>query len=126
MERWFLRHGEPLASSPEEAAAFLARELAAAVPEGWCVERVGGVDLAWSIRRTPRAGSPMQDYGVQVTKGLDYVFLTHGNTDAGCLQLKDFLVHALVIDAASLRHFGMAACVEELLAKCEPNAWGLT
>ena len=128
MTSWLEHYGKPLAASAEEAAAFLTKELEAAVPDGWSVRRVEGRDLAWTIGKTGvSAGAPpMTDFGVQLTGGLDFVLFTHGNTDAGPLDLKDFLLQALVIDSASLRHFGVGRCLEHPMSGFEPNRWGYT
>jgi len=125
---WLDRLGEPLAPTREEAARYLRTELERAVPEGWMLRSVEGDGLAWSIVKTdiqPGEWSN-KEYGVRVSKSLDLVIFTHGNNDVGPLSLDHALLRSFVIDAAALRHFGMAESLEQVMTRCEPNEWGYT
>jgi hypothetical protein len=125
---WLERLGEPLARTREEAEAYITVELKRAVPEGWTVSRASGTRPGWIIRRqeVPSGEWPNQEYGVQLPGSLDYIIFTHGNNDIGGLSLHHALQTALVIDATSLRHFGMPACLQCLMAHYRPNEWGYT
>lgn len=125
---WLDRFGEPLGSTRDEAAHYVQAELEQAVPKGWAVRCVEGNPLAWTIVKTDlrSGGRTNREYGVRLSMGLDFLFFTHGNTDAGPFDLHHALLRSLVIDAASVRHFGMAACLEHLMSQYEPNAWGYT
>lgn len=124
---WLDRLGEPLAPTPEEAARFVQSELAT-LPKGWTLRRVQGDALAWTIVKTDiRSGEwPNKDYGVRVSKGLELVVFTHGNKDVGPVSLDQVLLRSLVIDACAVRQFGLAACLDCLMTRYEPNEWGYT
>jgi hypothetical protein len=125
---WLEKLGKPLAPTREEAEAYLSAELERAVPKGWTVHRVPGLRPTWIIKRqnVPPGEWSDQDYGVQLPGSLDCVIFTHGNNDIGCLGLHNLLQNALVIEAGALRHFGMAACLKQLMSRCRPNEWGYT
>jgi hypothetical protein len=125
---WLERLGEPLAKTREEAEAYLTAELERAVPRGWTVGRDSGARPGWIIRRqeVPSGEWSNQEYGVQVPASLDYVIFTHGNNDAGCYGLHHARQNALVIEAGALRHFGMPACLQYLMARHRPNEFGYT
>ena len=125
---WLEHLSEPLASTREEAARYIAEQLEQAVPEGWMVRYMGDHALAWTIAKVNiQPGEwPDKEYGVHLSRGLDSLSFTHGNKDNGPLSLHHVLLRSLVIDAASLRHFGMAACLEHLFSHYEPNEWGYT
>jgi hypothetical protein len=125
---WLERLGEPLARTREEAEAYITAELTRAAPTGWAVRRVPDRWLTWIIRRqeVPSSEWPNQAYGVQVAAGLDYIIFTHGNNDIGAFSLHHALQNGLVIEAAALRHYGMAACLHYLMSRCRPNEWGYT
>jgi hypothetical protein len=104
-------------------------ELERAVPEGWSVRPVeGGEPLAWTIvsAATGRGGGADVDYGVRVSAGLDLVSFTYENNDIGPLSLHHFLLNAMVVDAAALRHYGMSACLQYVMSRHKPNQWGYT
>ena len=125
---WLEHFGEPLASTREEAARYIQTELEAAVPKGWALRGVQGDALAWTIvKQDIRSGEwPTREYGVRVSKSLELLVFTHGNKDFGPLSLHHVLLRSLVIDAAAVRHFGLAACLEHLMSGYEPNEWGYT
>ena len=125
---WLERLGEPLAPTREEAVRYLETELKQALPTGWALHGVDCDPLAWTIvKRDLQSGEwPNKEYGVRVSKGLDLVVFTHGNKDVGPLSLHHVLLWSLVIDAASIRHFGLATCVKHLMSRYEPNEWGYT
>jgi hypothetical protein len=125
---WLERFGEPLAETRKEAEEYISAELERNVPAGWTVRQVEGRGLTWLIVPSgvaPGAWSD-QDYGVRVPDSLDLVMFTHGNNDIGPLSLQQVLQNTLVIEAAALRHFGMAACLKHLMSRCKPNQWGFT
>jgi hypothetical protein len=119
---------EPLAPTREEAVRYIQTELEAAVPKGWVLRSVEGDALAWTIVKTDiRSGEwPNREYGVRASKSLELLVFTHGNKDVGPLSLHHVLLRALVIDATAIRHFGLAACLEHLMTRYEPNQWGYT
>jgi hypothetical protein len=125
---WLQRLGQPLAATREEAEAYITAELERAVPRGWTVRRLPERRLGWTINRheVPSGEWPNQDYGVQLPDSLEFVIFTHGNNDVGYFGLYQALQNALVVEAAALRHFGMAACLQCLMARCRPNEWGYT
>ena len=125
---WLERFGEPLASTREEASRYVQSELEQAVPKGWEVRRAGGDALAWVIVKTDvQSGERAnKEYGIRLSEGLDFLFFTYGNKDVGPLALPHVLLRSLVIDAASVRHFGMMACLEHLMSHHDPNEWGYT
>jgi hypothetical protein len=125
---WLERLGEPLARTREEAEAYITAELERALPQGWTIRHVPGPRPAWILSRqeVPSGDWPNQDYGVQLPGSLDCVIFTHGNNDIGCFGLSQALQHALVIEAAALRQFGMVACLRHLMSRCQPNEWGYT
>ena len=125
---WLDRLGEPLASTREEAARYLQAQLEQAVPKGWAVRSVDDDPIAWVIVKIDIRSDEWanKEYGVRLSKALDFLFFTHGNRDVGPFGLRHALLRSLVIDAASVRHFGMAACLEHLMLECEPNEWGYT
>jgi len=125
---WLKRSGEPLAPTREEAARLIQAELEAAVPKGWVLRDIERDALAWSIVKIDIQSGEWanRDYGVRLSKGLELLIFTHGNKDVGPSSLHHVLLRSLVIDAAALRHFGLAACLEHLMARYEPNEWGYT
>jgi hypothetical protein len=125
---WIKRLGRPLCPSRAEAEQYLTSQLEQAVPPGWTVERIEGPRPAWRIARDeiPNGEWPNQEYGIELSAGLDLVVFTHGNNDVGPFELHHALQKALVIDSSALRAFGMAACIRHLLAECRPNEWGYT
>ncbi len=68
---------------------------------------------------------PQQNYGVKVSKGLDLVILTYGNSDAGAFNVSLVLQRAFVIEAVMLRAFGLRRCIARLMEE-RANTWGLT
>lgn len=125
---WLSKINEPFFRSKEEAEAFVSRELSSVIPEEWEIERSSNTHLDWVIRgRNPTSQEwQNQEYSVRITSGLDFVILTHGNTDVGPFGLQHALHNALVIEAVMLRRFSLAQCVEFLLRNCKPNEWGYT
>jgi hypothetical protein len=125
---WLERLGEPLAKTREEAEAYITAELERAVPSGWTVGRDSRTRPGWIISRqeVPSGEWSNQQYGVQLPASLECVIFTHGNNDIGCFGLHHALQNALIIEAAALRHFGMAACLQYLMSHCRPNEWGYT
>ena len=125
---WLERSGEPLASTREEAARYIRSEIDQAIPRGWMLRAVDGDTLAWSIVKSDiQPGEwPNREYGVRVSTGLDLLIFTYGNKDIGPLSLHHVVLQSLVIDVSALRHFGMAACLEHLMSRYEPNEWGYT
>ena len=125
---WLERLGEPLARTREEAEAYMTAELERALPQGWTIRLAPGPRLAWIISRqeVPSGEWHNQDYGVRLPGSLDCVIFTHGNNDIGCFGLHQAPQHALVVEAAALRHFGMAACLQYLMSRFRPNEWGYT
>jgi hypothetical protein len=125
---WLERLGEPLAKTREEAEAYITAELERAVPRGWTVSRGCGTRPGWIIARQeiPSGEWSNQEYGVELLGSLEYVIFTHDNNDIGCFGLHHALQNALVIEAAALRHFGMPACLQYLMARYRPNEWGYT
>jgi hypothetical protein len=124
---WMMHLGEPLAPTPEEAAHYIQAELEAAVPAGWVAGPVVGGTLEWTIsEKSRRLGRPESGYLVRLSPGLESVLFMHGNSSSGPLGLHHFLLRSLIIDAAALRHYGMAACLENLMTHYEPNDWAIT
>jgi hypothetical protein len=125
---WLQRLEEPLGKTREEAEAYLTTELERSVPRGWTVGRGDGTTQRWVITRQeiPSGEWSSQEYGVQLAGSLDYLVFTHGNNDIGGWGLHQALQNALVIEAAALRHFGMAACLQYLMSHYRPNEWGYT
>jgi hypothetical protein len=125
---WLERLGEPIASTRQAAEAFITAELERCVPKGWKITRVETRRLAWTIGPPLRkaAGYIHSDYGVRVPDSLDVIIFTHSNDDRGCFGLEQSILNALVVEAAALRHFGMAACLEYLMSLYRPNEWGYT
>lgn len=125
---WLEHIGEPLASTREEAAAFLRNELVKAAPDGWHVKPMDGDPQAWSLvlKTPPGESGIMVEYGVRLTSGLDLVVFTCENNDIGALSLHHFLLNGMTIDAAALRHYGVAACLEYFMSQHKPNRWGFT
>jgi len=68
----------------------------------------------------------LQDYGVWLSASMEFVIFTRGNDDAGTLGLRHALHSARVVESWNLRRFGMAACLQNVMAEHEPNQRGLT
>src|SRR5262245_39907627 len=119
MSSWIERMGEPLAPTGDEAARYIRTELERAMPVGWMLRWDAGEPLAWSIvKKDLEPGEwPNKDYAVRLSKSLELLIFTHGNNDVGPLSLHHVLPQSLVVDAAALRHFGMAACLEHLMTR---------
>jgi hypothetical protein len=117
-------HLAPLASTAEQAAAWVSGEIQRELPPGW---RVTGLD-----QRSPLHGeiaqlsSPLVCYGIRIPTGLDLLIFTWGNTDAGPLTIETATSRALVVDPFILREFGMGACLKQLFNNFPPNTYGLT
>ena len=121
-----LGSGLPLATSREDAEAFITAELNRAAPEGWSVVHYGGLRWAVVQSEVPEGEWVDEDYGVWVTDGLDFILFTHGNSDRGPFGLEQVLLNTLSIDAAALRHFGVPTCLTHVMSHCKTNTWGLT
>jgi hypothetical protein len=124
LRRW----REPVFPTSQDAERIITNQLRGAIPSGWRWTRCEGENLAWKIvKEQPSAGEwPNQDYRLFITRGLDYLILTHGNNDVGCVGLHHFLQQALVIETAALRGFDLAACLRHLRENYKPNEWGYT
>lgn len=128
--------GQPLRPTREEAAKYIATELARAVPEGWKVDTLPARGrslgpthpMSWRIARTriPKGEWPTQDYGVRLPGSLEFVVFTHGNNDKGPLSLGVCLEHATLVDTWTLERYGMRACLERIMSDFKPNEWGYT
>lgn len=125
---WLTNFNEPFFRTRQDAETYVGRELPPAVPEGWGIVSLSTERLTWIVKKEklePREW-PVQEYCVQISKGLDFVILTYGNCDAGLFGLHHALHRALVIEAAMLRRFTLRECLEFLFAQCKPNEWGYT
>ena len=119
---------DPLASTCKEAIQFIDTELACAVPEGWRVHHSESDIFVWCIVLTAsEAGGLIEhDYRVELSRGLDCVIFTYGNSDAGPWpSLHQCLQTSLRIRGGALRHLGMAACLQHLM-RLPPNVYGFS
>ena len=133
---WIETIGQPIGSTREEAVEYITTELVRAAPAGWKVERFpdpafppGSVaSTSWRVARTqvPAGEWPTQEYDVRLAASREFVIFTHSNDDKGPGSLQQSLQHARVIEAWALRRYGMAACLEHVMATCKPNEWGYT
>jgi hypothetical protein len=111
----------PLASTAEQAAAWVRGEIQRELPPGW---RMAGFD-----QRSPLHGQiagPLGCYEVRIPTGLDLLIFTWGNSDAGGLTIENATSRALIVDPFILREFGMGACLTRLINNFPPNTYGLT
>ena len=120
---WIRRLHEPFFGSAEDAETYVDVELRAALLEGWRFRRAQE-PLAWIVEKNS-GNAPMENYGVRVSRGLDLVILTYGNSDAGAFNLSLVLQNALVVEAGMLRGFPLRRCLQHLFER-KPNLWGLT
>ena len=125
---WITKWNEPFFNTPQDAEAYVTRELVSSVPSGWRVSRDASEGLSWTIAKEKLEADewPNKCFGVRVAKGLDVVILTHGNMDVGRIALHHVLETALVIQAVALRGFKLAECIAFLFANCKPNEYGYT
>jgi hypothetical protein len=120
---YFRNIGQPYAADAEQAADELQSEIAKCLPEGWKLHRQDGPGLAWEIQWQ---GSYTRSYGVCLSGDLLQFQFTHGNNDGGAWTWLHTVHHALVIDAAAVRHYGISGYILMLIERYEPNAWGRT
>jgi hypothetical protein len=123
---WIRKLHEPFFRCQEDAETYVMRELPPAVPEGWGISRFSGQRLTWIITKEKLEPGEWhnQDYCVRISKGLDFVIFTYGNTDVGLFDLDHALHNALVIEAVMLRRFSLGECLSSLFAHRKPNEWG--
>lgn len=123
--------GKPLAGTRRAAEEFLTAELRKAVPPGWQLVTLedpgmppGAVPVScWEVRK---ADLPLESYGIRLSAGLDLVCFLYGNTDVGPGNLDQHLQPARVIEAWLLHRYGVRACLQHIMAHCEPNRYGYT
>ena len=120
---WLTKLDEPFFRSREEADAFVTRELAQTVPQGWRVNRPLDERLTWVIQKVELEPGEWfdQDYTLRVSDGLDFVIFTCGNSDEGPFCLRHVLLNALVIESVMLRAFSLSDCLRFLFAGQKPN-----
>jgi hypothetical protein len=125
---WLKRLHEPFFRSEQDAEAYVTRELALAVPEGWGFSKSSGEHLTWIIKKEKLEPKewPNQGYCVRVSSGLELMIFTFGNTDARGFNLQQVLQTALVIGTVMLRKFSLGECVRSLFADRKPDEWGYT
>jgi len=122
----------PLGRTWREVEAFVTEELVRAAPTGWTAALISAdgrttgksPSLMWRIRRTDQSAD--HEYNVLMPASLEFVIFTHGNTDAGMGSLEQSMLHARVVEASAVHHYGFAACLKEVMATGKPNQWGLT
>jgi hypothetical protein len=119
---WLEKLTEPFFRSRQDAESYVTSELAAVVPEGWVVVRYSDQPLTWTIEKQRFT----QDYSVRISKGLDVVILSYGNSSAGMFGLHHALHYALVIDSVMLRKFSLRECLGFMFANHKPNEWSCT
>ncbi len=113
----------PLASTAEQAAAWVRGEIQRELPPGW---RVTGFDQRSPLHgKIGQIGSRLTYYEVRIPTGLDLLIFTWGNSDAGGLMIETAMSRALVVEPFILREFGMGACLSRLY-DFPPNTYGLT
>ncbi len=126
---WVTRFREPFFRTLEEAETYVTRELAQTVPQGWAASCFPGERLTWQIKKErPDPGEwPNQEYGLRISSGLDFMILTHGNSDEGAVMtVRHALLNAFVIETVMLRRFSLGECLSFLFRHCKPNEWGYT
>ncbi len=121
MMEW-VTNQDPFFRTKEDAAAYVESEVRASMTEGWEITRSSEDGLSWCIEKP---GRWMENYRVQVSGGLDFVFFFYGNSDHGCFALHHVLQTALVIETRALRGFGLRECVHRLFEE-QPNRLGRT
>jgi len=118
----------PLADTAEEASRWLDAELRAWVPEGWTLEPMHAEAIAWMLERVaiPEGEWPHQNFHIRLTGDLDLVIVTCGNVDAGEIHIGNVVREARLIGAHAIRAYGLAACLDHVMATCKPNEWAYT
>lgn len=112
----------------DHARLWLTRRLERAVPPGWRLESgdTGRSRLEWRlVQEGGDAGRSLdEDFGIWLTKGLDFLVVSHGNTDGLLTAASLPFVKATLLDCRMIENLELGPFLARLVADETPNRWG--
>jgi hypothetical protein len=113
-------------ASDLELATYVEEEIRSALPEDWQLQREPDGALRWRILPPSVLTGADEDYRIRMSGDRREIIIEYGNTDAGPLSLRDFLLSAMIFDLDGRKYFPLSKVITEVITNYELNKWGLT